>query len=175
MGGYGSGREAHVYSGVVENCLTLDVNQLVKNGSIRHGCETGGVIGWENILRSSSIGFESQCYMENGYIRLQYMTSHLGKDDQVINYTIELMTTKPNYGGVRWWFVCPNEECSKMVVKLYQAPGTDHFVCRTCQNLTYESCRESHQSNPIHEAIAKDTGTDVKTVKNVLKGLGPKG
>lgn len=153
MGGPRSGREAHVYSGVVEDCLSLDVNKLVRGSIVRQGCQSGGAIEWKSTLRTPSIGYESQCYMKNGYIRLQYRTSCLGMDDRVLNYNVELMTTKPNFGGVRWWFVCPNPECNRMVVKLHQPPGVEYFLCRTCHNLTYQSCRDSGKTNPLIEAL----------------------
>lgn len=146
MGGYGSGRIADVYNGTVEECLHLDVNRFVKEGIIRQSCASSGIITWPRLGKiSSSIGYEVQCFIENGYIRLQYTVSSLVIEDQVINYAVELFTTKPHFGGIRWWFICPNEKCEKMVTKLYQPPGAKYFLCRRCNNLTYQSCRDSHK------------------------------
>lgn len=171
MGGIGSGREADVYSGTVEESLSLDVNRLVKEGSIRKQSQTSGIISWDRLIGiESSIGFEAQCFMENGYMQLQYKVTSLAMGEQVVNYNVELFTTRPYFGGVRWWFICPNQDCERMVVKLYQPPGAKYFLCRTCNNLTYQSCRDSGKSNPFCEQLAKDTGLDIKLLKKVFRG-----
>lgn len=170
MGGMGSGREANVYSGTIEESLQLDVNKFVRDGAIRPHCQVKGITTWDRLIGTKpSIGIDIQCYGENGYIQLQYTVSNLTMGERVISYTVELFTTKPHFGGLRWWFICPNQECDRMVVKLYQPPGATHFLCRTCQNLTYTSCRESGKSNPIFEAIAEETGLSLREVKKAWK------
>ena len=170
MGGIGSGREANVYSGTVEESRQINVNNLVRDNSIRPHCQINGILAWNSpIGEKPSIGYEIQTYGQNGYIRLIYSVSRLGMGEIAINYNVELYTTKPYFGGLRWWFICPN--CDRMVVKLYQPLGAKNFLCRTCQNLTYQSCRESGKSNPFYEAIAKDTGFDVKQVKRMFRQL----
>ena len=47
MGGMGSGREAEVYSGTVEESLHLDINLLVREGTIRKQSQTSGIISWD--------------------------------------------------------------------------------------------------------------------------------
>lgn len=166
MGGIGSGREADVYSGTVEESLQLDVNQLARDGAIRPHCQINGILTWNNpIGEKPSIGYEIQTYGQNGHIRLIYSVSRLGMGEKGINYNVELYTTRPHFGGIRWWFICPN--CDNMVVKLYQPPGTEYFLCRTCHKLTYQSCRDSGKSNVIFDAIAKETGLSVKEVRKV--------
>lgn len=49
-------------------------------------------------------------------------------------YDIPLTTTKPNYGGVRYWFKCIN--CSNRVSVLYCA-GV--YVCRHCIGAKYQT------------------------------------
>ncbi len=170
MGGMGSGREAEAYSGTVEESLHLDVNLLVREGTIRKQSQTSGTISWDRpIGNKPSIGFEAQCYMENGYMRLQYTVTSLAMGEKIVNYNVELFTTKPHFGGFRWWFICPNPDCDSMVVKLYQPPGAMYFLCRTCQNLTYQSCRDSGKSDLFFEPIAKETGLSVREVKKIWK------
>jgi len=172
MGGLGSGRPPDVYSGTVEECLSLDVNRFAREGSIGKGCQASGIISWDGPLGiKSSIGFEAQCFMKNGYMRLQYTVSSFAMGEQVVNYNVELITTKPHLGGVRWWFICPNQDCEKMVAKLYQPPGARYFLCRTCQNLTYTSCRDSHKYDSYYKQIAADTGLDIKLVRRISKNL----
>jgi hypothetical protein len=64
-----------------------------------------------------------------------------------MDYRINLTTSCPNFGGSRWWFLCPlvvaGRACSRRVRKLYLPPGGRHFGCRHCYSLTYESCQTS--------------------------------
>ena len=132
----GSGREAEVYSGTVEESLHLDVNLLVREGTIRKQCQTSGEISWTRFgSTTSAIGYEAVCELDTGYLRLHYTISHLVLGENDIAYYVDLITTKPNYGGVRWWFVCPGQDCDIMVGKLYQPPGANYFLCRTCQQI----------------------------------------
>lgn len=172
MGGIGSGREADVYSGTVEESLQLDVNKLKRDGAIKAHIQANGILTWNRpIGEKPSIGYEIHTYGQNGHIRLIYSVSSLGMDEKAINYNIELYTTRPHFGGLRWWFICPNQDCNRMLVKLYQPPGAEYFLCRTCHNLTYQSCRDSGKFNSIYEVITKDTGLDVKQVKRMFKRL----
>lgn len=50
---------------------------------------------------------------------------------------IMLTKTVANFGGVRYWFVCPY--CQRRVGTLYKPKNEIRFKCRHCYNLTYES------------------------------------
>src|SRR6185369_10508511 len=64
-----------------------------------------------------------------------------------VGLTVRLVTTQPNYGGVRWWFVCPlttrGQACNRRVMKLYLPPNGHYFGCRHCYDLTYRSRQQS--------------------------------
>lgn len=45
--------------------------------------------------------------------------------------------TVPNYGGKRYWFICPG--CKRRVGVLYIIEHGDIFKCRDCYNLIYQS------------------------------------
>lgn len=49
-------------------------------------------------------------------------------------YSIQLTKTKCNYGGYRYWWLCPS--CSKRVSVLYCAGA---YVCRHCIGANYQS------------------------------------
>lgn len=49
--------------------------------------------------------------------------------------TVPLTTTTPKYGGVRWWYVCPN--CEKRKGVLYVSDAA--LRCRQCAGLHYAS------------------------------------
>ncbi len=50
---------------------------------------------------------------------------------------VKLTTTQPNYGGTRYWFVCPRPGCGHRVAKLY-VTDSGIWGCRRCLNLAYE-------------------------------------
>ncbi len=62
---------------------------------------------------------------------LYFNYSYNGKQ---YNYTVNLDKTPCNYGGYRYWYLCPN--CNKRVGVLYCA---GIYVCRHCIGANYES------------------------------------
>ena len=66
---------------------------------------------------------------------------------------IELYSTVCNYGGVRYWFLCPAVKdgvyCGNRVTKLFLPLGSSVFGCRQCYDLTYQSCQESHKYDRV--------------------------
>jgi hypothetical protein len=49
--------------------------------------------------------------------------------------TVQLTTTSPAYGGVRWWYVCP--ECKSRKAALYVSGAI--LLCRRCAGIHYAS------------------------------------
>lgn len=49
--------------------------------------------------------------------------------------TVQLTTTSPKYGGVRWWYVCPLCEERKAVLYVFG----DSLCCRQCAKIYYAS------------------------------------
>ena len=68
-----------------------------------------------------------------------------------LDHPVPMQTTTPYFGGRRWWFTCPS--CRRRAKKLYLPPGSWYFRCRTCHNLTYEACRESHTFDSLYKSI----------------------
>jgi hypothetical protein len=62
--------------------------------------------------------------------------------DRAAVQVARLETTEPHFGGVRWWFSCP--QCGKRCKKLYLPPGQWEIGCRLCHNLTYRSAQTAH-------------------------------
>jgi len=81
--------------------------------------------------------------------------------DQLVSYSVELDTTHCNYGGKRYWFLCPI--CKKRVAKIYLPSGGKYFACRSCNYLTYRSCKE-HDARV--DAIIKNPYLAVEKMKN---------
>lgn len=64
--------------------------------------------------------------------------------------TIPIVTTTPNFAGVRYWFRC---DCGRRVGRLFLPSGAQEFQCRHCLNLTY---RSAQQHDSALYAMARD-------------------
>ena len=71
------------------------------------------------------------------HVQLAYTVSDSEGNAQQYDYKVFLLTSPCHFGGVRYWFACP--QCSAKVAALYCAPGDVYFRCRHCNNLTYHS------------------------------------
>ncbi len=128
----------------------LDINKLVRDGLLVRGYGAGSM-RWTNTRtgeETASIGYILEPLGEAGLtMRLRYTKTGRNNDKESLDYPVMLQTTRPNYGGRRWWFTCPlvvnGRACHRRVGKLYLPPGGKYFGCRHCYNLTYKSCQES--------------------------------
>jgi len=68
-----------------------------------------------------------------------------GSGDEPFREDMHLKGTKPNFGGLRWWFICPliqaGAPCNRRVKKLYLPPSGEWFGCRSCHKLIYQSAQ----------------------------------
>ena len=79
--------------------------------------------------------------------------------------------TVPNFGGLRWWFVCPLSK--RRATKLHLPPGKDCFAHRDAHDLTYRSCQESGQwRSAMWRRIAENAGLTESAMRGYLKGWG---
>ncbi|HVS38779.1 MAG TPA: hypothetical protein VMS17_24700 [Gemmataceae bacterium] len=67
-------------------------------------------------------------------------------EPQSADYHVRLATTRPRFGGLRWWFICPlaanAQPCNRRVGKLYLPSQQRYFGCRRCYDLTYASVQQ---------------------------------
>ena len=135
MGGYGSGRCSNKPK--IEDCNSLDSNQLQRNGCLKNGWN--GVISWtRNGKKFSTIGMRATA----NYLHLSYCTEEYGTVSQSV--TIERLPCR--FGGTRVYFRC---KCNKRVVKLYSVGK--HFRCRHCYHLSYSSKNESQWDRALRQ------------------------
>jgi hypothetical protein len=142
MGGLSSTRwNCHRTRGRVESCLTIGTPRGVVHAM--SGSWFWLRYGWR-VSYDLVVG-------DNPYLHLRF--NH-GLD---VKQTIRLSSTLLNYGGVRWWFICP--ECSRRVAHLHLPSRAFYFRCRHCYNLTYESAQASRSySAAFFRRIANDLG-----------------
>jgi hypothetical protein len=135
MGGYGSGRRSSKPK--VEECSSIDANQLNRDGCFKNGWN--GTMTWSRDGKKfSSIGMHATA----NYLHLSYCTEEYGTVSQSV--TKERLPC--SFGGSRAYFRC---KCNKRVVKLY-ADGK-HFRCRHCYHLPYSSKNESHWDRALRQ------------------------
>lgn len=123
---------------------SLSVFWLKKNGyfPIGGGWRSGG-IEWTYGMSSnaSSIGFTvTTKWDDSKNIRLEYVYTSQGTDGkESMDYKIELVTTPCNYGGKRYWFICPlnknGKYCRRRVGVLFSIGKW--FGCRHCGEIAY--------------------------------------
>ena len=66
-------------------------------------------------------------------------------------YLVRWDVTTPRFGGRRYWWLCP--ECGRRCATLY---GGRLFLCRACQNLTYETAQSGDFQTTIEPAHVGD-------------------
>ncbi|OGY87417.1 MAG: hypothetical protein A2233_00685 [Candidatus Kerfeldbacteria bacterium RIFOXYA2_FULL_38_24] len=103
-----------------------------------------GKIQWtqEFSSHSSSVGIVCNIMNDQPYIRLYYtQTNNYTGEKKDFDYKVMLTTTVCNFGGKRYWFICPlvknGVPCRRRIGVLYKSG--DYFGCRKCQNLIYTS------------------------------------
>ena len=161
MGGYGSGRRKRHQR--IDDCLALDTTWLRKQKAFaRPGQRSMGIEWAKNTItdfhekkeRQYHIGAQIVIYGNQGgqfaqwdaagHVELHYQVSHEHQSHQKgRNHTpaLPLVTTSPNYGGVRWWFLAPCCGRRVRVVYLPISGELDSIMpkCRECLELHYPS------------------------------------
>ena len=142
MGGFGSGRQGG--RPTVEDCLTLCINSLLRDGLIVRGQWVASVLRWSEVQTGREVA--SMAYEANladpgaAWMRLRFGRGK-GEARREHECMVRLTTTRPRCGGIRWWFVCPlsGRRCGK----LHLPPGGDAFAARQAWRLDYHSQRVS--------------------------------
>jgi len=147
MGGLGSTRWGwHKRAITVEECRSLDCTDFRRKGFLGSGILQFGNVSWfDNFDRMvANLGFTIATKDMSGFMELNYILNSMnGGADESFRYRIGLQTTRPNFGGLRWWFTCPS--CNRRVRKIYRPPMADRYLCRDCHQLSYKSSQESDQ------------------------------
>lgn len=141
----------------VEECHCIDILSWTRGLKMRLGsCYTGS---WEWLRSKTEEGVSSIHYsiepLCDPYVQVHYKDPRSG---ELFACCVDLVSTPQNYGGLRWWFVCPaivgGHACRRRVRKLYLAPGWEHFACRQCCELSYRSQREDEWNRALSKAQA---------------------
>jgi hypothetical protein len=123
MGGAGSGRPKTRERVLVEDCESLNINEITKYGFT---------------LYPAFAFVEADSNEKYLSIRLIHDSDgRLVPSKQII----QLIETYPYFGGIRYLMKCPN--CNKRVGKLYKPLYKNQFRCRECYDLQYRSTQSN--------------------------------
>jgi hypothetical protein len=135
----------------VDEVRSIDVLELQHKGVFSKGWSWSWTTSWSRngeVVGSVAYRLESGV---NGPVGLRFMytiTSNETGEKKNYNYIIPVVTTLCNYGGKRWWFICPlvvnGRSCRRRCRMVYLPPAAEYFGCRECHGLTYES-RQRHR------------------------------
>lgn len=146
MGGYGSGR----YGGrpTADSSLRIDLAWMLRTRRAREGFICSGSLHWTCGGRDTgSISYRA-VMNEPGMERLELTYSNMrGGERREVRQTIHLTHSLPNFGGKRWWMLCPVN--GQRVGKLYLPPGGDIFASRQAWRLGYQCQRDASRDRPF--------------------------
>ena len=172
----GSGRGVVSKKLLVQEVCGLDIVILQRRGVF----ESGPDMRWTSSWKMGDEVFGGMAYelIENfdgpAGLRLLYHLKHRSDDSEKFDYPVWIESSPCNYGGFRWWFICPlqaGQNCVHRCRVIYITPHNDHFGCRECSALTYE-CRQKHRDfyyEYLHKPQAR-----LEIAKKNLRSRSPK-
>jgi hypothetical protein len=173
MGGPGSGWQG-AKNAVVDDGLVLSVSDLMRKAALIAGTRTQGSWVWRHGYGSrndqviATIGYEGDLVDPAA----AWMRLHYRANGEAVDYRVRLTTTRPHYGGLRWWFLCPivrpDGGPPRRVAKLYLPQGSRYFGSRAAYGLTYRSCQESGKFSGMFRELAARMGMDEATVRAAI-------
>ena len=133
---------------IAEQSNALSIFWLKKHGYFdKDYSRMSGGITWTYGYSKSSIGFAVVrenwgTEYERTYLELNYThTDSWGGEKISMSPKFELVTTPCNYGGKRYWFICPLTKggvyCGRRVGVIYSI--SKYFGCRHCGDIAYDA------------------------------------
>lgn len=145
MGGFGSGRQFG--RPTVESSAVIDLAWMLRTGLANPGADMSGTITWAGRF-AQRMELDCVALMAIGGAERLVLLYRDGAATQ----TVHLSHTVPNYGGKRWWMVCPYS--GALVNKLYLPPGGHCFASRQVHRLAYRSERATAQARKLDRLFA---------------------
>ncbi|MEI6352771.1 MAG: hypothetical protein WCO35_02430 [Candidatus Nomurabacteria bacterium] len=156
--------------------LKLPINLIIKQSKGKKNYSGIASFTFSNNNDQARLAY----YVNLETLKLRLMYSYNNDYEEKINldYIINLTKTNCNYGGYRYWYICPliiNEKpCERRVGIIYAGK---YFGCRHCYKLKYESQSNSnYRKNGLYYSFFKLREIDEIGEKiNKLKRWGYKG
>jgi len=147
MGSYGSGRTRG--QPTAEACISyiLDVS-LLNRARLKLGVHGTAPLRFnDGFAVAITIDTRDQNY---SFLTLEHQRRN--GDGSQVRYHVQLVQTRPNYGGMRWWFRCPRS--GQRVAKLFLPLGGSQFWSRNAYRLGYP-CQSGSPLDRAHLAGQK--------------------
>jgi hypothetical protein len=130
----------------ISSYMQLDIRFLQRKGFLRP-------CGWQTLSwsRNGEPFGSIRIRVDFDRVFLSYRHQRYDDDWKTEEYPVFLDSTRCNYGGERFWFLCPGRGCSRRVAILY---GGSIFACRYCHQLAYDSQNEAAYSRALSRAQA---------------------
>jgi len=122
--------------GLVEDCLTVDLAQLMRLGPMRDELSGDGFL--ERRQGGEAIGsVRFRLDLREAHAARIVLTYSVVVDEKQrsVSQRIRLAFTVPQFGGRRWWMLCP--VTGERVRCLHLPPGNDRFASRKAWGLSY--------------------------------------
>jgi hypothetical protein len=148
MGGWGSGR--HGGQPTADMSKRIDIAWMIRTGKAVPGEWVSGTLWWNcRGEPAGSISYSADMRDPfNSELRLTYHRDS-GDEREHVEQRVRLVFTEPNYGGRRWWMICPYK--GNRVGKLYLPNWGDRFAGRKAWRLAYNSQRVAHRDRPFEK------------------------
>ncbi|OJY67139.1 MAG: hypothetical protein BGP16_18280 [Sphingobium sp. 66-54] len=134
---------------------------MLRTGRAEEGRHISGILSWNRGgEEAGSIGYQAIMHVPGEErLELSYMRGS-GDDREQVLQTVRLCHTVPNYGGRRWWMICPYGGIR--VGKLYLPPGGDRFASRQAWRLGYQCQRDAARDRAFERLfrLQKKLGCD---------------
>jgi hypothetical protein len=148
MGGNGSGR----YGGrpTIERTASFVLNaRLLTRAKLRPGMYGNCVLNFEYDGEPFRVALTIDT-RAGSFPRIELAHDARTETGQRMQYWIALVTTRPHFGGVRWWFISPRT--NTRAAKLFLPLGGDVFADRRYYGLEYQSQRETLEDRLARKA-----------------------
>lgn len=136
---------------LVEDCLALDLAWLMRLATIREGQAGTGDVRWS--VNGDVIGalrFQLDLRQQNRpQLILQFNVRNAENSAAPMHQAIALSALPQNFGGVRWWMICPST--GARVRKIYFPPQGVRFAGRKAHGLSYRVERLTRFDRPFEK------------------------
>jgi hypothetical protein len=142
---------------VVEDGWKLDLAHCFRQGMFFPGRHVSGSMNWTSTRTGevqATVGYEANLIdSASSWVRLYYTTTKRSTGAKIASdYRVRLETTRPHYGGMRWWFICPLSGRRARVLYLPPSGGTT-FAGRPALGLAYRSQRATADDRAIERSL----------------------
>ena len=141
----------HKRAALIENTRSISVVELRRAGLLDRPGATFTVT-WA--VGGRAVGFAQARVERESEGRRTLALQVTGAEHFEIS--VMLVADRPNFGGRRWFFECPEPTCDRRAIKVYLAPDGDRIACRQCLGLTHRST-QTHDKR-LDQALRDPTG-----------------